>query len=51
MNKRIQKKKSKVCDFCSKKSQTKEIYGDLQICKSCIVNEERTSAIAESIEG
>lgn len=51
MNKRIKKKKRKVCDFCSIKKQTQEIYGDLEICKECSVIEERQSAIAASIEG
>ena len=51
MNKRIQKKKWKVCDFCSIKKQTQEIYGDLEICKDCKKIDDRSSAIAMSIEG
>lgn len=51
MNKRIKKKKRKMCDFCSKLHNTKEIYGDLQICKGCLVVQEKSNAIAESIEG
>ncbi|MCK2000366.1 hypothetical protein MZM54_03045 [[Brevibacterium] frigoritolerans] len=51
MNKRIKKKKRKICDFCSTKKQTREIYGDLLICKECKVNEDRISAVADSIEG
>lgn len=51
MNKRIKKKKRKQCDFCSKLKQTQEIYGDLDICKDCLVIEEKQMAIAASIEG
>jgi hypothetical protein len=51
MNKRIKKKKQKVCDFCSKKKQTKVIYSDCEICKECLVVEEKSLAIALSIEG
>ena len=51
MNKRIREKKMKVCDFCSKKKKTQEIYGELQICANCKVNEDSSLAIAMSIEG
>jgi hypothetical protein len=51
VNKRIKKKKRKICDFCSKKRQTQEIYGDLEICKDCKVTEDKISEIAASIEG
>lgn len=51
MNKRIKKKKRKICDFCSKKKHTQEIYGDLDICKECLVIEEKQLEIAMSIEG
>jgi hypothetical protein len=51
LNKRIKKKKRKQCCFCSKLKQTQVIYGDLDICKECLVREEMIGAIAASIEG
>ena len=40
-----------LCDFCSTKKQTQEIYNDLQICKPCLNDEEGKSSVADSIEG
>lgn len=51
MNKRIKKKQREICDFCSKKEQTCEIYTDLQICESCLDHNNRIGAISDSIEG
>ena len=51
VNKRMKKKKRKVCDFCSNKTNTEKIYTDLQICKMCLESENKRFAIAESIEG
>jgi hypothetical protein len=50
-NLRIKKKKRKQCCFCSKMKQTQVIYGDLDICKECLVIEEKQGVIAASIEG